>query len=277
MEDNGSRNLLIVVIVVGVAAGAWLFHDLWMPAEAPPPPPPAEPAPAEPVPTLEPLYPVAPIEPRDGGGELIPLPPLEDSDEYFALALVDLFGPELDALLADDLLIERTVGTVDNLGRGRVPERIRPVGRLPGSFVVDGSGDETGFLMSPRNFERYNDVVAMLEQAPPGELVDTYRRFYPLLNEAYRLLGYPDGRFNDRAVEIVDLLLATPEPDGAVELVREKVLYEYEDPALESLSSGQKMLLRMGPANAARVKTVLKALRAEMTASADTDDPDATD
>ena len=214
MEESGSRTLLVVVILVGVAAGAWLFRDLWMPGEPPPPPPPVEPAPAEPAPTLEPLYPVAPIEPRDEGGELVPLPPLEDSDEYFALALVDLFGPDLEELLADDLLIERAVGTVDNLGRGRVPERIRPVGRLPGSFVVEGSGEDTGFFMSPRNYERYNDVVAMLEQAPVGDLVDTYRRFYPLLNEAYRLLGYPDGHFSDRAVEIIDLLLATPEPDG---------------------------------------------------------------
>ncbi len=267
MEDNGSRTLLVIVIAAGLAGGAWLFRDLWMPAE--PPPPPAVPAPDDPAPTLEPLYPVAPIEPRDDGGELIPLPPLEDSDEYFALALIDLFGADLEDLLADDLLIERAVGTIDNLGRGRVPERIRPVGRLPGSFVVDGSGDESGYLMSPRNFERYNDVVSMLERAPVGELADTYRRFYPLLNEAYRLLGYPDGHFNDRAVEIVDLLLATPEPAGPIELVREKVLYEYRDPALESLSSGQKMLLRMGPANAARVKAVLSTLRAEMTAPAE--------
>lgn len=271
MEDNGSRTLLIVVIVVGLAAGAWLFRDLWMPADVPAPPPPAEPAPAEPAPTLEPLYPVAPIQPRDEGGELIPLPPLEDSDEYFALALIDLFGPDLDALLADDLLIERAVGTVDNLGRGRVPERIRPLGAVPGSFVVDGSGEETGFVMSPRNYERYDDVVTMLEKAPASDLVDTYRRFYPLMNEAYRLLGYPDGHFNDRAVEIVDLLLATPEPAGPIELVRDKVLYEYRDPALESLSSGQKMLLRMGPRNAARVKTVLRTLRGELTAPAEPD------
>ncbi len=271
MEDHGSRTLLIVVIVVGVAAGAWLFRDLWLPAEAPPPPPPVEPAPAEPEPALEPLYPVAPIEPRDEAGDLIPLPPLEDSDEYFALALIDLFGADLEALLADDLLIERSVGTVDNLGRGRVPEQIRPIGRLPGSFVVDGSGEDTGYLMSPRNFERYNDVVAMLENAPVEDLVDTYRRFYPLLNEAYRLLGYPDGHFNDRAVEIIDLMLITPEPDGPIELVREKVLYEYKDPSLEALSGGQKMLLRMGPANAARVKTVLRALRAELATPADPD------
>jgi hypothetical protein len=271
MEDNGSRTLLIVVIVVGLAAGAWLFRDLWMPVEAPPPPPLAEPGPAEPAPALEPLYPVAPIQPRDAGGELIPLPPLEDSDEYFALALVDLFGPDLDGLLAEDLLIERTVGTVDNLGRGRVPERIHPVSRLPGSFVVEGSGEETGYFMSPRNYDRYNDVVAMLEQAPAADLVETYRRFYPLMNEAYRLLGYPEGHFNDRAVEIVDLLLATPEPAGPIELVRDKVLYEYQDPALESLASGQKMLLRMGPANAARVKTMLRALRAELTVPAEAD------
>lgn len=267
MEDNGIRTLLIAAIVIGLAAGAWLFRDVWMPAE----PIPAEPAPqagsAEPDAPLEPVYPVAPIEPRADDGELIALPPLEDSDEYFVLALIDLFGADLEDMLADELLIERTVGTTDNLARGRVAERIRPVGRLPGSFMVSGSDETTGYFINPENFARYDGVVTMLEQAPVTDLMDTYRRFYPLLNEAYQLLGYPDAHFNDRVVEIVDLLLATPVPDGPIELTREKVLYEYRDPRLEALSGGQKMLVRMGPANAERVKSTLRALRAELTAT----------
>ncbi len=36
---------------------------------------------------------------------------------------------------------------------------------------------------------------------------------------------------------------------------------ELVDPALESLSSGQKILVRMGPANQARAKALIRELR----------------
>ena len=95
------------------------------------------------------------------------------------------------------------------------------------------------------------------------ELVaETYRRFYPLFQESYVRLGYPDGYFNDRAVEVIDHLLLTPEPEGPVRLVRPHVLYEFADAELESLSSGQKLLLRMGNENTARIKRVLIEFRA---------------
>ena len=52
--------------------------------------------------------------------------------------------------------------------------------------------------------------------------------------------------------------------DGATgpELVQPKVLYAYADPTLEARSSGQKILMRMGPANAERVKAKLREIRA---------------
>jgi len=39
-------------------------------------------------------------------------------------------------------------------------------------------------------------------------------------------------------------------------------MYLYADPKLESLSAGQKTLIRMGPANEALIKDRLRALRA---------------
>jgi hypothetical protein len=44
-------------------------------------------------------------------------------------------------------------------------------------------------------------------------------------------------------------------------------MYKFADPGLESMSAGQKLLLRMGPDNAARVKAKLKAVRDLITAS----------
>ncbi len=269
MENNDTRWIIGGLIAIGLAAGAWLFRDLWLP---PPEPPAPEPVAVEPPPErtkpLEPLYPVEPIEPRSEGGELIPLPPLDESDEYFALALIDVFGAGLKELLVDDLLVERSVGTVDNLARDRVPERIRPIGRLPGSFQVDGTGGDVGYMLSPRNFDRYEQLITLVENANVADMVETYRRFYPLLEEAYVMLGYPDSHLNDRVVEVIDLMLATPEPAGPVHLVRESVLYQYRDQQLEALASSQKMLLRMGNENARRVKKVLREVRAELTGQA---------
>jgi hypothetical protein len=43
--------------------------------------------------------------------------------------------------------------------------------------------------------------------------------------------------------------------------VQPKVVWEYADPRLEALPAGQKVLLRMGPENADRVKARLAAIR----------------
>ncbi|HKC44456.1 MAG TPA: DUF3014 domain-containing protein, partial [Burkholderiales bacterium] len=71
--------------------------------------------------------------------------------------------------------------------------------------------------------------------------------------------------FNDRLVEVIDHLLATPTVTGPIKLARPWVLYEYADPALESRSAGQKALIRMGPENAARLKAKLREIRQRVT------------
>jgi hypothetical protein len=99
-------------------------------------------------------------------------------------------------------------------------------------------------------------------------LTNVYFHFYPLFQDAYQSLGLPGHYFNDRLVEVIDSLLATPELSTPPDLVRPSVMYQFADPALEALPSGQKVLLRMGPENAAIVKAKLTELRALVTAGA---------
>ena len=136
-----------------------------------------------------------------------------------------------------------------------------PVGRLSGAFVVDATADKRTFELSNDNFARYDHLVNMAANADVEAVVATYRRFYPLFQESYERLGYPDGYFNDRVVEVIDHLLATPAIEEPVRLVRPHVLYRFADPDIEALSSGQKLLIRMGPANAGRMQEVLRQLR----------------
>jgi hypothetical protein len=77
-------------------------------------------------------------------------------------------------------------------------------------------------------------------------------------------LGYPAGSFNDRLIEAIDDLLMTPDVEGPVELTQPRILYEFADPDLEALSAGEKILLRMGPENSAKIKTKLREIRDEL-------------
>jgi hypothetical protein len=104
-----------------------------------------------------------------------------------------------------------------------------------------------------------------MEQANTQSLVQSYARFYPLFQKAYEDLGYPNGYFNDRLVEVIDHLLAAPDVPAPVALAQPKVLYEFADPALEARSAGQKILMRIGPVGEARVKAKLREIRRAVT------------
>lgn len=250
----------MLLLAVGAAGVLWYFRDDINPPPAPSAAVSPEPAGEESAPR-EPLHPIEPLSLAPGAGELIELPPLDESDSYFALELVAVFGSSLEDLLDDEGLIDKSVATIDNLTRSHVAEKIRPVGRIQGSFVVEAAGANGPYYLSPDNYGRYDSLVNMLTGADLDELAATYRRFYPLIQEAFSQLGYPDAYFNDRLIAVIDHLLATPEPGGPIQLVQPHVLYEFADPALEDLSSGQKLLLRMGSDNAARVKSILEQLR----------------
>ena len=114
------------------------------------------------------------------------------------------------------------------------------------------------------NYERYRALVKLATSTDTKQLVAMYKRMYPLFQQAYVDLGYPEGYFNNRLVEVIDHLLETPEVDGPVKLVQPGVFYEFADPSLESRSSGQKLLLRMGRDNAASVKLKLREIRREI-------------
>ena len=268
MTDGPDKPWLIPLLLAAGAVAALAWFLLSMDRQEPEPAaaePPAEGAAARPRPG--PIYPLEPPAAEDAEArELEPLPPLSDSDAWFRRELGEIFGSQLGDLLADRELIEKFVATIDNLPRTHVAERLRPVGQAPGAFAVS-PGDGDSFVVDAANAGRYAPFVEMLAVADVDQLVDAYRRYYPLLQEAYVALGYPDGYFNDRLVEVIDHLLATPAVEVPIVLVRPHVLYEYADPDLEALSAGQKLMLRIGRENSERVRDVLAAFRERIAAT----------
>lgn len=260
---------LVLLLVVLVALGAGAYYYL----EATREPAIAQSTPSEAATAAAPQvrYPLpdvagpptgsqeAPGEPR---AVAPPLPPLDASDRTVAAALASLLDPQALGQLRLDNIVRRLAVSIDNLPGEQVPAKFHAIKPVEGDFKADGTDDEA--YLSADNYPRYDAYVRWLTAVDSEELVATYVRLYPLFQTAFAELGYPKDYFNDRLVAVIDNLLATPEVEGPIKLRRPSVMYKFADPELEALPAGQKVLLRMGPANAAKVRAKLRELRAAL-------------
>jgi Protein of unknown function (DUF3014) len=246
----------VAVIVVLGAVGGWYYWHGQRPV-APATELAQAPAPTAPVTEGRIEHPMPPT-PADTAK--IPLPAIEDSDAPFGEALSGAVGTSIAQFLVPERLIRHIVVSIDNLPRQKVAVDKRPIAPVAGVFIVDG--DELHATIDSQNYQRYAPMIDALKKVDTQRLMTAYQHFYPLFQKAYQDLGYPNGYFNDRVVQVIDLLLATPQPKDPIELVRPNVMYVFADPALEARPAGQKLLLRMGPDNEAAVKAKLTEIRA---------------
>jgi Protein of unknown function (DUF3014) len=253
----------VAAAVVVIAAGTWFYLHNRHPL---PSVPVAAQMPAAPAPAAEPAIQHPLPEGREIPALKGPVPALADSDPSLSDALKALIGEgAVKDYLRPESIVRHLVVTIDNLPRQKIAVEKRPTNDAAGTFLA--KGDELHATLDPQNFARYQPMVAVISKLDMQQVAAVYVHFYPLFQEAYQDLGYPNGYFNDRLVQVIDSLLATPQPAAPIQLVRPNVMYTFADPALESRPAGQKLLIRMGPDNAAAVKAKLTELRAAITAA----------
>lgn len=202
--------------------------------------------------------------------EVEPLPILNESDSSILAALQQLRGEGLIQLLVPQEILRKFVLAVNNIAEGKVIHEYRPVVSPPPPFIVEtfsvtveGTAVDQE-RVSPKNFQRYESYVTTLALIDSDAAVAVYRRFYPLLEEAFRELGLKKPNFHSVMIAAIDNILAAPDSQGDLLLVHPKVFYQYADPALEALPQTHKLMLRMGPENARSVKASLRQLRARL-------------
>ena len=255
-----------VVAALGLlGVEAWFWRDAFAPApqaESSPVPIAGAPAaaPDAPGPSVEPQTVLADAARSDG---------LQEFD--LESELHALFGRNsVLALLNLEDFPRRVVATLDNLGRAHAPPGLWPVVPAGGRFSVETRGDAQ--FIAAANERRYTPYMVLIEMVDMRRVFALYLKLYPRLQQAYADLGYPKRSFNARLVEVVDLILSTPQVDGGlrvqlpevhgpVQPQRPWLLYTFDDAHLQSLSSGQKILLRMGPVNGQRLRANLAELR----------------
>jgi len=270
MRNPATWIVLLVALGVGIAIYLWRENTLrqarleQLPQTAPvtQPRPPTEAAEPEilhplPLPEMEPTPERPPTTPEK------PLPVLDQSDNAIRASLAEIADRQTfdDIPLSKDL-IRHLVVTIDNLPRRQLAARLLPLKPPAGPVVTTGQGDVVS--LNAANYARYSRYVKLAQAIDSKRVAGIYVHYYPLFQQAYAELGYPKKHFNDRLVEVIDHLLAAPDVQQPVNLTRPKVFYEFEDPELEDLSVGQKLLIRMGPENAAAMKGKLREVRTQI-------------
>ncbi|WP_237062831.1 MULTISPECIES: DUF3014 domain-containing protein [Microbulbifer] len=267
-EENSSRGWIIgLAVVVLVALGAYFYLTSAPEPEAPPPTV-SEPEP-EPEPGLElepePEPEVADTsEPEPAPEPERELPPLNESDEEVRKDLLSL-APDgaLGRWLVSDEVIRKWVAAVNAASSGQMMAKNRPYKSPRGSLAVEEQG-ATGMTLSEDNYRRYDTPVRLLANMDNDAAMALYRFWYPRLAEAFGELGMPDKTFHSQVLKAIDVALDAPEADQPIQLVRPSVYFKFADPKMERLPGVHKLMIRMGPDNAARVQEKLRALKSEL-------------
>jgi HAMP domain-containing protein len=193
----------------------------------------------------------------------VDLPTLADSDEWMRAVVAQLSAhPELFAWLATEDLIRRFVVVVDNLAEGVSP-------RTHLEFLEPEKGfgtreDMSRVYVDDSAYQRYDRIADVVSSIDVRGTANLYRSVKPLLQEAYRELGYPNKDFDDALLEAIDTLLRTPVVEGQIELVPKVSSFEFADSKLEELTEAEKHFLRLGPDNLRKIQAKARAIALEI-------------
>ncbi len=240
---------IVAVVVLGIGGGLWWWQSSQSPAKsiavATPEPAPARPVEDTEVPSTPEVQPVV-------------LPPLNSSDDYVR-EQVSALSPGMAEWLKQEDLVRRFAVVVDNARVGDYPRKQLGFLTPTDKFPVQLQGDQ--IYLDRDGYHRFDTSVDVAISVDPQRAAALLRTLSPLLVESLKELGVTDPDPAAAMREGIELVLATPDVEGNIELVQPKVYYLFADPKLEALKPLQKQLLRMGPQNLARIKSYLMQIK----------------
>jgi hypothetical protein len=274
------KNILIITAILLLGGAAAYFFLMNSPQDQPEltspeiitqaAPPPAEiiekPAAENGLPAKQPTYPQS----TQSQVSKSPALTLGESDPVVRESMSALVGEaEVIQNVVTENVIAKLVATIDALTSRQLSPNHLPV--MPPGGVLEVTEDTSSsqpmktaqgdtireYILDPVNERRYSHYVEVLESIDTQDLIAQLQEYQPLLEDAFRDLGYPDTSFGTRLQEVIGHLLQTPIPDEPVRLIKPEAYYLFADPELEALSAGQKLMIRMGRGNAQRVRSKL--------------------
>lgn len=220
-----------------------------------------------PEPEAEPQQPEIVLQeaPSPPEPEPVVLPGLNASDPFVHSQVSDMANA--DAILrhlAGSQIIRKFVVLIDGMSRGDIPSRDLPVIPPQTTLSVSEQGEEF-YRLDPASYTRFNLLVDTLVSIDNEQAVERFQLMAPLFETAYAELGNPGRTFAMALQDAFDNVLAARVPEREILLTRPSVNYHFADPGLENLSDLEKLLIRMGPDNAAKIQRKAREIRVLLT------------
>lgn len=192
------------------------------------------------------------------------LPSLSQSDTVVKADLSSVYsGTDASPLFVNQDLIRKFVVFVDNAAKGDLMQKHAPV-NAPSEPIKVVAGNDNTYTLDASSFKRYDPYVSLLSMVSTETLLDNLKKYQPLMDDAYKEIGYSNQVFVDKLIDAIDVALATPVIEKEIKLIAPSAMYKYADPQLEALPEIQKLLIRMGPKNQMKVQARLEQIRAEL-------------
>ena len=191
----------------------------------------------------------------------VTLPSLDESDIWLQEKLPSItWRKELLKLVIDEDIIRRFVVFTDNFAQGVIAYEHSPLVKPTVGFSAreikydDGAVELLWDESATRRFSLYVDLLRSIDS---DTLVQWYYEMKPLVDEAYRELGYPDDEFTYVLQDAIARVLDMEVPKGEFALERPSVMFKFENEDIESLDDADKLLLRLGKDNLLVIKSIL--------------------
>ncbi|NOT13175.1 MAG: DUF3014 domain-containing protein [Methylococcaceae bacterium] len=177
----------------------------------------------------------------------VDLPKLSDSDKSFQQALASS-SPDLAPWLRAGQLIRRYVTIANDFSQGITVESHMRFLKPDQAFTVELR--ESQMFISKKSYQRFDALAVAIQSIDVMTLVETYKKFRPLLVQVFAEFSYPEEfQLEDILEKAAEQILAAPIIEERIELIRPSVQYKFADKKLESLDAVSKQMLRMGPDN----------------------------
>jgi hypothetical protein len=234
---------IATIVVIAAMAGGFTW---WLRSRNPAPPAPGKSA--------------AQALPSSATSEARPaavLPPLDELDPTARNLIRELTtSPALARWLATDNLTRQMAAMLEGVVSGQLPGRLLAPLRPEGTFEVVTRGGRT--TIAPESYARYDALASAIAALDATAVARVYHTLSPRLDEARHELADSEQSIDEAVAAALTRLIETPIPQEPVAVHGQAGMYFFADRRLEALSPAQKLLLRSGPDNAARIQAKLR-------------------
>lgn len=172
-------------------------------------------------------------------------------------------SPALAPWLKTDHIVQKYLTIVNDFSQGLWLEKHMRFLKPSEAFSVENT--DKGLVIADQSFRRYDSLAAAIAAIDAKAAAKFYKKFKPLLLEAFNEFGYPADRpLEDIFLKAAAQILAAPIIAEPIALVRPSVFYKFANDELESLSPVSKQMLRMGPKNTRIIQNKVRQLVQEL-------------